>query len=67
MKKKYIKPSIVVEMAVLPAVMDDLSAGRIEFGGGSGDADGGGGDGEFIIEGKYGGFGSFGSFDDDEY
>ena len=65
MKKKYMKPSIVVEKAVLPALMGDLSAGRLEFGG-TGDTGSG-----FVIESKslyYDGFGSFDTFDeDDEY
>ena len=65
MKKKYMKPSIVVEKAVLPAIMDTLSAGRIDFGGGTGDT----GSGEFIIEAKSmynDGFGTFDTFDDEE-
>lgn len=65
MKKKYMKPSIVVEKAVLPAVMETLSAGRREFGGGTGDTGSGG---DFILESKslyYDGFGTFGTFDDE--
>ena len=66
MRKKYMKPSIVVEKAVLPAIMDILSAGKLEFGGGSG----GTGDGvtPTIVESKYMGYGGFGTVDtyDDE-
>ena len=60
MKKKYIIPSIVVEKAGLPAVMDVLSAGKIEFGGGNG---GTGDGGKFSVDAKYDAFGTF----DDEY
>ena len=67
MKKIYIKPSIVVEKAVLPAIMDILSAGKLEFGGGSG----GTGDGTTptIVESKYSGydgFGTLGTYDDED-
>ncbi len=68
MKKKYMKPSIVVEKAVLPAIMDTISAGRLEFGGGTGDTGSGSG---FVIESKsmyYDCFGTFDTYDeDDEY
>ena len=68
MKKIYIKPSIVVEKAVLPAVMEYLSADSMVFGGGNG----GTGDGENPTEVSsksmyYDGFGRFGTFDDDDY
>ena len=68
MKKIYIKPSIVVEKSVLPAIMDTLSADSMEFGGGTG----GTGDGETPIEVQskymyYDGFDSFGTFDEDAY
>ena len=68
MKKIYIKPSIVVEKSVLPAIMDTLSADYMEFGGGTG----GTGDGEAPIEVQskymyYDGFGSFNTFDEDDY
>jgi hypothetical protein len=49
-----------VEKAVLPAVMDVLSAGKIEFGGGNG---GTGDGGKFSVDAKYDAFGTF----DDEY
>ena len=68
MKKIYIKPSIVVEKSVLPAIMDTLSADKVDFGGGTG----GTGDGETPIEVQskymyYDGFDSFGTFDEDDY
>ena len=65
MKKIYIKPSIVVEKSVLPAIMDTLSADSMEFGGGTG----GTGDGETTIEvqSKYMYYDGFGSFDEDDY
>lgn len=68
MKKIYIKPSIVVEKSVLPAIMDTLSADKVDFGGGTG----GTGDGETPTEVQskfmyYDGFDSFGTFDEDDY
>ena len=65
MKKIYIKPSIVVEKSVLPAIMDTLSADKVDFGGGTG----GTGDGETAIEvqSKYMYYDGFGSFDEDDY
>lgn len=64
MKKKYMKPSIVVEVAVLPAIMGDtFIAGSQDFGGGTG----GTGDGqEFIVNSKYNGFGTFDTWEDEE-
>ena len=64
MKKKYMKPSIVVEVAVLPAIMGDtFITGSHDFG----DGTGGTGDGqEFIVNSKYNGFGTFDTFDDEE-
>ena len=68
MKKIYIKPSIAVEQSVLPAIMDTLSADSMKFGGGTS----GTGDGEAPIEVQskymyYDGFGSFDTFDEDDY
>ena len=65
MKKIYIKPSIVVEKSVLPAIMDTLSADSMEFGGGTC----GTGDGETTIEvqSKDMYYDGFGSFDEDDY
>ena len=65
MKKIYIKPSIVVEKSVLPAIMDTLSADSMEFGGGTG----GTGDGETPteVQSKYMYYDGFGSFDEDDY
>ena len=67
MKKIYIKPSIVVEVAVLPAIMEFLSADVIQFGGGNG----GTGDGTAPVHVdskfmRYDGFGTFDAFDDEE-
>ena len=67
MKKKYMKPSIVVEKSVLPAIMNTLSADYMEFGGGTG----GTGDGvtPTIVESKYmgyDGFGTLGTYDDED-
>ena len=70
MKKIYIKPSIVVELAVLPAIMEFLSADVMEFGGGNGGTGGGTGDGNTPIHVdskflRYDGFGTFDTFDDE--
>ena len=70
MKKIYIKPSIVVEVAVLPAIMEFLSADVMEFGGGNGGTGGGTGDGTTPIHVdskflRYDGFGAFDTFDDE--
>ena len=64
MKKIYIKPSIVVEKAVLPAIMDPLSKGTIDFAGGNGDS--GSDNPPLNPEAKYYGFGTFEDFDDEE-
>ena len=70
MKKIYIKPSIVVEKAVLPAIMEFLSADVMEFGGGNGGTGGGTGDGNtpIHVDSKFlrdDGFGTFDTFDDE--
>jgi hypothetical protein len=70
MKKKYIKPSIVVEKAVLPAIMEFLSADVMEFAGGNGGTGGGTGDGTAPVHVdskfmRYDGFGAFDTFDDE--
>lgn len=67
MKKKYMKPSIVVEKSVLLALMEDVSVGRMGFGGGNGVIDDG--SGKYTIDSKsmyYDGFGTFGTFDDED-
>ena len=64
MKKIYIKPSIVVEETVLPAIMDSLSKGTIDFAGGNGDS--GSDNPPLNPEAKYYGFGTFEDFDDEE-
>ena len=68
MKKKYIKPSIVVETAVLSTLMetvsDNFSFGIGDFGPGYGDV-GGLGDHVFEINSKSG-FGYFGSWDEED-
>ena len=65
MTKIYIKPSIVVEKSVLPAIMDTLSADKVDFGGGTG----GTGDGNTPteVQSKYMFYDGFGSFDGDDY
>lgn len=68
MKKKYMKPSIVVEKCALPVLMQDVSIGKVGFGGGNGNLNDG--DDEFSVDSKimfYDDFGTFGSFDDHEY
>ena len=71
MKKIYLKPSIVVEVAVLPAIMEFLSADSLVFGGGNGGTGTGGtGDEEIPISVdskfmNYDGFGAFDTFDDE--
>ena len=70
MKKIYIKPSIVVEKAVLPAIMEFLSADVMEFAGGNGGTGGGTGDGTAPVHVdskfmRYDGFGAFDTFDDE--
>ena len=75
MKKIYIKPSIVVEEAVLPAIMDILSTDSMEFAGGNGDTGTNTGTGDsgddnppVSAESKFMncyGFGTFGIFDDE--
>ena len=72
MKKIYIKPSIVVEKAVLPAIMEFLSADVMEFGGGNGGTGDGTGTGDgsapVHVDSKfmrYDGFGAFDTFDDE--
>ena len=64
MKKKYIKPSITVEETVLPALLDSLSAGTVEFGGGNGGS--GEGNPSPIPEAKSFGFRTFDIFDDED-
>lgn len=65
MKKIYIKPSIAVEKSVLPAIMETLSADKVDFGGGTG----GTGDGNTPteVQSKYMFYDGFGSFDEDDY
>ena len=70
MKKIYLKPSIVVEVAVLPAIMEFLSADSMEFAGGNGGTGGGTGDGTAPVHVdskfmRYDGFGTFDTFDDE--
>ena len=70
MKKIYIKPSIVVEKAVLPAIMEFLSVDVMEFAGGNGGTGGGTGDGTAPVHVdskfmRYDGFGTFDTFDDE--
>ena len=62
MKKIYIKPSIVVEKAVLPAIMDPLSSGTVDYGGGNDKP----GNPPLNPEAKFCGFGTFDDFDDEE-
>ena len=64
MKKIYIKPSITVEETVLPALLDSLSSGTVEFGGGNGGS--GEGNPSPIPEAKSFGFRTFDIFDDED-
>ena len=70
MKKIYIKPSIVVEKAVLPAIMEFLSADSMVFGGGNGGTNTGTGDpGDdnppIHVDSKFMNYDGFGAFDDE--
>lgn len=64
MKKIYIKPFITVEETVLPALLDSLSSGTVEFGGGNGGS--GEGNPSPIPEAKSFVFRTFDIFDDED-
>lgn len=62
MKKKYAKPSVAVEVAVIPTVLAPLSEAKIPMGGDNGDYPGG----ELIPNAKFGEFGTFDDWEDED-